>query len=167
MNFNKTKNVGQVRFNGHVWRIASDFSDAADALFDSDSQKFVYPILMNYAFACELALKACSVQTRYNCEPPGIGLIPSASFKPTSYGHDLEKLFDQLSPDTRGSVSNEYKYITSEELCSQLALFKDYFVDVRYSFEQKSQTYDLSGLRRLANGLVAAVLEAGRKSEGF
>lgn len=161
------QDIGRVRFNSWIWQTASQFNQAADTLFEGDLVNHTYPILMNYAFACELALKACAVQTRYNCKPLVDGIIPTASFKSTAHGHDLGAVFGQLPSDTRDAVSNAYNNITGENLSSQLAEFKDYFVDVRYSFEQRPRSYDLTGLRRLANGLVEAVFNAAKTTEGF
>jgi len=41
------------------------------------------------------------------------------------------------------------------------------FVDIRYSFEQRSRSYDLTGMRNLANALVAATLDAAITTDGF
>ena len=161
------QNIGRERFNNWICQTARQFNQAADTLFDGDLANHTYPILMNYAFACELALKACAVQTRYNCKPGVDGIIPTASFKSTADGHGLGTVFGQLPSDTREAVSNAYNNITGEDLSSQLAEFKDYFVDVRYWFESRPRIYDLTGLRRLANGLVDAVFNAAKTTEGF
>lgn len=160
-------NIGRVRFNGWLWQSASQFNDAADTLFDTDAAKYSTAILMNYAFACELALKACAVQKRYNCKPSGNGLIPTASFKSASHGHNLSKVFDKLPDETKESISTAFKNETNKELRSELNKFQDYFVDIRYSFEQRPWSYDLTGMRNLANALVVATLDAAKTSDAF
>lgn len=43
------------RPNGHIWMVAEEFYNAAECIWDSN---YSYPLLVNYAFACELALKS-------------------------------------------------------------------------------------------------------------
>lgn len=160
-------NIGRVRFNSWLWQTASQFNDAADKLFDTDVARYSTAILMNYAFACELALKACAVQERYNCKPSGNGIIPTASFKSVSHGHNLTNVFDKLPDDTKESISVAFKNETKKELRSQLNEFQDYFVDIRYSFEKRPRSYDLTGMRDLANALVVATLDAAKTCDGF
>jgi hypothetical protein len=160
-------NIGRVRFNGWIWQTASQFNDAANTLFDTDVAKYSTAILMNYAFACELALKACAVQKRHNSKRSGNGIIPTASSKSASRGHNLTEVFDKLPDETKESISTAFKNETNKELRSQLNEFQDYFVDVRYSFEQRPRSYDLPGMQNLANALVVATLDAARTSDGF
>ena len=158
MKTNKELNVGSVHWNYHVWLSAKQFLDAGNIVFDNNISVHA-PILMNYAFACELALKACAIQTRYNCKPFDNGIIPTASFKPTVRGHKLfSDVFDNLLPETQLPISTKFKKITNLDLRSQLIEFNDYFVDVRYSFENSARSWDLSGMRKFANALLDATL---------
>ena len=157
-------NVGSVRWNYHVWLSANQFRDSGNLLFEHDSSIHA-PILMNYSFACELALKSCAMQTRSNCKPSGNGIIPTASFKPASRGHDLTQVFDKLPEKARLAVSTEFNKLFERDLRAELIEFKDYFVDIRYSFESRARSWDLLGMGKLANGLLDATLEA-RKTIG-
>ena len=154
-------NIGPVQFSNWIWLDACQFRDAANTLYDTDHAKYPFVILMNYAFACELALKACAVQTRYSCEPLPNGIFPSATLEPAAHGHKLAEVFDQLPDEVKELVSTAFKNITNTELRPQLVKFQDYFVDVRYSYEKRPRCYDLTGMRDLANALVKAVHSAG------
>ena len=158
--------VGRPRFNGHVWQTASSYRDAANALYDTDLIGYCHPILMNYAFSCEIAAKACCVQTQYNCKPTGNGLIPTACAIPIPHGHDLIKVFEQLPNETKSAIANTFKNNVGTDLRSQLIKFRDYF-DVRYYFEKRPQSHDLSGIRELSNGFVDSTLEAAKDTDGF
>ena len=158
--------VGRPRFNGRVWRTASSYRDAANTLYDTDLISFCHPILMNYAFSCEIAAKACCVQTQYNCKPTGNGLIPTACAIPIPHGHDLIKVFEQLPNETKTAIANTFKDSVGIDLRSQLIEFRDYF-DVRYYFEKRPHSHSLSGIRELSNGFVDSTLEAAKASNGF
>jgi len=159
-------NIGRVRFNGSIWETASEFNRAANLLYDTGLAGFSTAILMNYAFACELALKSCAVQKRYNSKPVANGIIPSASCKSEAHGHKLDEVFDQLSDEIKKTVSREFKNITNTELRPQLVEFRDYF-SIRYSFEKRSSSYNLSGMQELANALIDATLDAAKTTDGF
>ena len=155
---NNDLNIGSPRWNYHVWMDAKQFLDAGNILFDSDIS-VCYPMLMNYAFACELALKACDVQTRSNSKQIEGGPIPTGSFKSTTHGHRLvSDVFQKLPLDMQRKIANRFSEIANAELHDQLVIFNDYFVHVRYSFERPARTWDLSGMRNFANALLNATL---------
>ena len=155
---NNELNVGSPHWNYHVWLDAKQFLDAGNILFDNDIS-ICAPILMNYAFACELALKACNVQTRYNCKPKHDGLIPTASFTSTTRGHKLfSQVYENLPHDIQRAISTKFNGIANTDLRDQLTKYNDYFVDVRYSFERPVRSWDMSGMRDFANTLLDATL---------
>ena len=151
-------NVGSPSWNYHVWLDAKQFLDAGNMLFDNDISIWA-PILMNYAFACELALKACDMQTRYNCKSKMAGVISTASFVSTTHGHELfSQVFGNLPHDIQRTISAKFNSVANTELRDQLIKYNDYFVAVRYSFERPARSWDLSGMRDFANGLLDATL---------
>ena len=165
--------VGRPRFNAHVWRIACEYRDAANTLYEDNLDAFVYPILVNYAFSCEIAAKSCYVQTQYNSKPTDNGLIPTAChiavkeidgtlFKAT--GHDLIKVFEQLPNLIKTNVAQSFRREIGLDLRAQLIEFRDYF-DVRYSFENRPRSHSLSGIRTLSNGFIASAKEAASVAE--
>ena len=152
-------NVGSPSWNYHVWLYANQFRDAGNLLFETSLSNHA-AILMNYSFACELALKACSVQTQYNCKPTGNGIIPTASFKSHARGHKLADVFDKLPQKSRLAISAKFQELTNQDLRNQLVEFNDYFVDIRYSFEKRCRSWNLTGMAALANAVLDATMEA-------
>ena len=50
-----------MRPNGHIWMVAKQFYETGEIIFnrdDLDLNKRVFPIIMNYAFSCELSIKS-------------------------------------------------------------------------------------------------------------
>ena len=155
---NNELNVGSPCWNYHVWLDAKQFLDAGNLLFDNNISIFA-PIIMNYAFACELALKACVVKTHFKCKPIEGGLIPTGSHISTTHGHKLfSQVFENLPQSMQRTISAKFHIVADTDLRDQLIKYNDYFVDVRYSFERPVRSWDLSGMRTFANALLDATL---------
>ena len=146
-----------------VWKQASQFDEAADFLWDRGIYDFMLPIIVNYAFACELAIKSCNCTTRYNVSNPLPSLIPTASFKSNIRvrDHNLVDLFAQLSQQHRIAIERRFREQTEVELLPLLEDCQSCFVDGRYEYENRPCSFPLSGLRRLSNGLVAVTKDFG------
>ncbi|MDD9302850.1 MAG: hypothetical protein HUK40_11160 [Desulfobacter sp.] len=90
-------------------------------------------------------------------------LIPSASIKSSVRGHELDSVFKNLKRETQIFLQNEFLSSTGEQLMPLLKECSKYFENGRYSFEKKSDSYNLSGVRTLAKGLLEAVMAYGKK----
>lgn len=157
--------VNNVQPNGQIWMAAEQFCNAADLIMDSAGggiDKFVLPVIMNYAFSAELSLKASEAAVLVK-PPSSDGLIPAAQTVSTVTGHNLDKVFSALQPDTRDSISAEFHSITGNDIYELLKRNADCFIKVRYQYEQTGGAYRLSELRTLARGLLDAVKAYGLK----
>ena len=143
---------------GVVWKQASQFNEASDFLWDRGIWDFMLPIIVNYAFACELAIKSCNCHTLANVSNPLPGLISTASFRSNIRvrDHNLVDLFAKLSGANRKIIETRFLEETEAELQPLLEDCKSCFVDVRSEYENRPSSLPLYGIRRLSNGLVAA-----------
>jgi len=164
--FCRNGDVMSIRPNGHIWMAAEQFFNAAESIWNSaegDLSKYVYPLLVNYSFACELALKSAEGKVK---QPPIIenGLIPVSTIHPAVKGHNLLSIFNKLKPETRKGIEKEFISITGENLTPLLKKCGYYFEKARYPFEQKGGAYNLSAVRDLAKILLDSVMAFGLKS---
>ncbi|MFN9474746.1 MAG: hypothetical protein ACK59X_25385 [Acidovorax sp.] len=168
----KTKlNAGEkvwVRPNSHIWSGAEQFFKAAEVLMDDTTvgmPNMVYPVITNYALCVELALKA-AVGRVVISPPTKDGLISAASIGSEAWGHDLEAVFNSLPEEIQVAIASDFHIWTGENIHSLLKNCAHYFVHARYAHEKKAMHYDLSGIRTLAYGVLAAVHNYGLVQEG-
>jgi hypothetical protein len=167
--------ITKTRPSGHIWMHAEQFFNAAELLWDTetgDITKLLLPMVVNYALAAELAMKAAEGVTTYGDEVDllvdgqvvgsviGAATLKSAASGP---GHALPKIFARLRQDVQTDISQEFKSATGEELAPLLAKCSDYFIYARYAYEQKVGFYDVGAVRTLADGLLKAVMAHGLK----
>ena len=156
---------GSIRPNGRIWSSAEQFYKAAEQIWTSDGvdlNAFVFPLIVNYALCAELCLKAAeggSVGGGLTSD----GLVNAAKTMSTAHGHNLPEVFASLQPPTQGAIESEFLAATGEVLAPLLARCADYFEDARYAHEKIGGSYDLSGIRTLAKGLLDAVMAFGTK----
>ena len=140
-----------------VWTQASQFNEASDFLWDKGVSDFMLPIIVNYAFASELALKSCDCCTRANAEALP-GLISTASFtsKIRVRNHNLVDLFAKLHMPLQTHIQAQFRQEMETELTPLLEDCQSCFVDGRYAYENHPTSFPLTNLRTLSNGLVNA-----------
>lgn len=157
-----------IRPNGHIWMGAQQFCNAAESMYQGgDLAGLVYPMLVNYALSVELALK--STVGLVDVRPPTKdGLILAAKTKSDSWGHKLQtEVFAGLPAPIRADLEIEFMAATQQPLQPLLTKCNDYFVKARYAHEQVGGSYDLSGLRTLAHGVLKATRNHGLKLQGL
>jgi len=176
MQSNNSKNpqVGEgakvsVRPNSHIWTGAEQFFKAAEVLMADTTvgvSNMVYPVVTNYALCVELALKAAVGKvTIFPLTEDG--LIRAGSTGSEAWGHDLEAVFKSLPTEIQTAIASEFRTWTGEDIHSLLKKCAHYFVHARYGHELKAMHYDLSGVRVLAYGVLAAVRNYGLVQEGL
>lgn len=154
----------RVRPNGHIWMAAEQFFNAAELIWNTDGidlNRYVHPLVVNYAFSCELSLKASEGLVKFSEVTPE-GLLKAVNTKSAVRGHDLYTIFTKLKPDTQNAICSEFFASTETELSPLLKECSRYFEQGRYSFEQIGGSYSLTGVRTLARGLLDAVLAYGK-----
>jgi len=142
---------------------AQQFYNAAEYIWNStdlDLSGYVYPLVVNYAFSCELSLKSSEATVQATNVQQG-QLIPAAAIKSSVRGHELDSVFQDLKQETQIFLQNEFFSNTGEQLMPLLKECSKYFENCRYSFEKKSGSYNLSGVRTLAKGLLDSVMAYG------
>ncbi|MEA2117717.1 hypothetical protein [Halovibrio sp. HP20-50] len=150
--------------SAHIYISAKQFYDAAELIWektDGAVGNFVYPIIVNYALACELALKACESST--SSEPVREGaLLPTAEINSTIWGHKLSKLFEGLDSDTQLKLDAAFSAVAGLSLQPLLKECESYFIKARYAWEKDNKcVFHLSDVRNLSSGLIAAVPTLG------
>lgn len=156
---------GPIRPNGRIWKSAEQFYKTAELVWRQDGidlNAFVFPLIVNYALCAELSLKAAEGGAVGGGLSPG-GLVKAAKIKSTAHGHNLTEVFLSLQPPTRTAIQTEFLAVSGEELAPLLERCSDYFIDARYAYERSGGSYDLSGIRTLAKGLLDAVRNFGTK----
>ncbi|AKH69386.1 hypothetical protein IMCC21906_01710 [Spongiibacter sp. IMCC21906] len=150
--------------SGHIFISAKQFYDAAELIWQKTNGavgSYVYPVIVNYALACELALKACESTTSSALVPEG-ALLPTAEINSTIWGHKLSKLFDTLASDTQQQLAAEFYSTVGVSLQPLLAECDGYFIKARYAWEKDNKcVFHLSGVRQLSSGLIAVVPTLG------
>lgn len=157
-------NKVRIRPNGHVWILARQFYTAADIIYssqDCDLAEHTMPLLMNYAFSCELSLKSLEFQ-HIQDDRLGPGLSYKITREPNVWGHDLLGIFCKLKAPTRDLLAREFLSVHGDELEPMLQLCKKYFEDSRYSFEGNSQSFCVTNIRELARDLLPSTLAVGK-----
>ena len=151
----------ETKANGHIWMASEQFFNAAELIFNSnDINSFVYPLLVNYALSCELSLKASEAIVKHSVVSPD-GLISAINSESAVRGHDLLKIFNDLSTAVQTEIQKEFSKATQEPLLPLLEKCRDYFIRGRYPYEQIGGSYGLSDVRNLAGGLLKAVRAYG------
>lgn len=153
--------------SAHIYMSARQFHDAAELIWektDGAVGSYVYPTIVNYALACELALKACESST--SSEPAREGaLLPTAEINSTIWGHKLSKLFEGLASDTQLKLDAAFLSVAGVSLQPLLQECESYFIKARYAWEKGNKcVFHLSGVRQLSSGLIAAVPALGGSS---
>lgn len=149
----------KTRPNGHIWMVAEQFFNTAELVWktsDGHITSNVYPLIVNYAFSCELALKASVGVVKVGQVTPD-GLVPAAATKSAIRGHNLSDLFKNLPPPIQSSIAASFLSSEEEDIIPLLEMCSNYFEEARYPLEKIGGSYDLSGVRNLARGLLQAV----------
>ena len=157
---------GTVRPNGRIWVSAEQFYKAAEQVWTSegvDPNAFVFPLIVNYALCAELSLKAAEGGAVGGGLTPD-GLVKAAKIMSTAHGHNLSDVFASLELPTQAAIESEFLEASGEQLAPLLAECSDYFIQARYAYEQIGGSYNLSGIRTLAKGLLDAVKAFGTKN---
>lgn len=155
----------RTRPNGHIWMAAEQFYNAAELIWNSeniDINGYMYPLIVNYAFSCELALKSSEGKVKFSEVTPE-GLLMSTNSESSVRGHELLSIFRKLKPETQNAIESEFESCTGKSLIPLLEECSKYFKKGRYSFEQKGGSYSLSGVRTLAKGLLDSIMAFGKK----
>ncbi|WGL16658.1 hypothetical protein PVT68_18140 [Microbulbifer bruguierae] len=137
-----------------IYRAAKQFFNAAELLWDSDRSDYIFPIIVNYALACEIALKSieCKVVTP---EIPDGALLADTTVVSNSWGHKLSKIHASFTPENRETLQRKYTEITSQDLASDLEKCDEYFVKARYPWEPSNkQVFSITHVRSLAKNLL-------------
>ena len=155
----------RTRPNGYIWMAAEQFYNAAELIWNSedlDVNRYVYPLIVNYSFSCELSLKSSEGLVKSSEVTPG-GLLMATNTESSVRGHELHIIYCKLKPETQKAIESEFQSCTGESLTPLLEECSKYFEKGRYSFEQISGSYFLSGVRTLAKGLLDSVMAVGKK----
>lgn len=157
----------KTRPNGYIWAAAEQFFNAAEHIWNdetADLNRYLHPIIVNYAFSCELSLKAAEGKVRYS-EITASGLLMPVNTESAVRGHDLYDVFSRLKPETQNALTKIFSDKTGEPLIPLLQKCAKYFEHGRYSFEHICPSYSLTDIRCLAKGLLEAVMTFGRNCE--
>ena len=103
----------------------------------------MYPCVTNYAFSCEVLLKAIELHFSPNSHHSG--------------GHGLEQLFEGLPDSTKQQLKQD---AATEGIIDLSQFLKEHdlsFVDWRYAFENETVKADISKLSKLASVLYSYV----------
>ncbi|WP_306603026.1 hypothetical protein [Azonexus sp.] len=150
----------RTRPNGYIWMAAQQFFNAAEHLWNADDiglDHYVGPLIVNYAFSCELSLKASEGLVKSSKVTPE-GLLMAVNTESAVRGHDLYTIFTKLKPETQNAIEIGFLESTEIQLVPLLKECSKYFEQGRYSFEQIGGSYSLSGVRTLAKGLLDSVM---------
>lgn len=153
--------------SGHIWRSAQQFFEAAEHIWNDnniDLNEYVYPLIVNYAFSCELSLKASESKVKFSEVSPD-GHLSAINTESSVRGHDLHVIFTNLKPESQRMLKSYFVEVTGNELVPQLQKCAKYFENGRYGYEQAEGTYDISSVRKLAKGLLNALLAYSSKND--
>lgn len=115
-------------------------------------------LVCNFALAVELLLKSCDAGVKKGLQTPGALLLTDAEIYSNVWGHDLEKIFDNLDSAIRSKIETLFSQTTGQDLRPLLTKYKDYFIHARYAHEPNSgHSYDISGIKDLAANLIEAI----------
>ncbi|MCO5337605.1 hypothetical protein [Delftia tsuruhatensis] len=96
--------------------------------------------------------------------PTSDGLVKAAKIMSTAHGHNLSDVFASLELPTQAAIESEFLTASGEQLTPLLVECSDYFIQARYAYEQIGGSYDWTGVRTLARGLLDAVRAFGTKN---
>lgn len=145
------------RPDAKIWRTAQQFFEAGEIIWAHENREnCIYPLIMNYAFSCELSLKATESLVKQSSVEGGIVMNPINSESCVT-GHNLYSIFQKLKQETRDEIQAEFLSLADVDLIPLLEKCANYFVDGRYAFEKIGGSYAISDLRTLAMGLLEAV----------
>ena len=160
-----TANSARTRANGHIWMTAEQFFNAAEHIFQSNElnlNKFVFPLLVNYALSCELSLKASESIVKFSeVSPEGLISAVNAESAVRVRGHDLQEIYEKLSSPVKEALKAEFMATTKADLLPLLGKCSNYFISGRYPYEEIGGAYSLSDIRLLADGLLKSVRAYG------
>ena len=122
---------------------ATSFHEAALRCRFPEDRIEVAPLIVNYALASELYLKA----------------LLMANETPDRRSHDLAALFDKIPSDSRRSVENIFDSEggDNEPLTDYLKEIRTAFIQWRYVHEFKTSRFRLGALERFANSLLICI----------
>lgn len=134
------------------------YSLAKPALEDSNKlQENVMAVICNLALCVELLLKCSDSGVKASPVQPG-SLIGDAEIYSNTWGHDLEKIFNELDPIVSKKLETLFKKETATDLKPLLKTCKNYFIHARYAHEPNSgHCYEISSIQKLAEGLIASI----------
>jgi hypothetical protein len=113
-------------------------------------------VVANMAFCVELLLK-CSDSKVTQSERHPDGPIAPATIGSNAWGHDLIVVFDKLDTTVSSHLAELFEQETGQPIRPLLLKCKDYFQSARYYFSSKQPSYDVSGIKLLADGLIMAL----------
>ena len=157
---------GVIRPNGRIWVSAEQFYRAAEQIWTTegvDLNTFVFPLIVNYALRAELSLKAAEGGAVGGGLTPD-GLVKAAKIMSTAHGHNLSDVFASLELPTQAAIESAFLAMSGEQLAPLLTKCSNYFIQARYAYEQIGGSYDLTGVRTLAKGLLDAIKAFGTKN---
>lgn len=145
-------------FSNHVFINAKQFLKLADFFYDEGLlSEASIAVATNYAFSIELMLKCLETTIIPSASVDG-GVLSEAIIKTNIRGHDLKKIFDDLSEDKAKKLANKFKIISGKEIEPLLCKCKDYFEIGRYFHDPESKiVYDISAVRCLAKGIEESI----------
>lgn len=145
--------------SGRIFSNAIQFYSLAKlALDDNDKlQQNTFAVICNLALCVELLLKCSDSGVKVSPSQSG-GLIGAAEIYSNGWGHDLEKIFNNLNPNTSKKLEVLFKKETETELRPLLKTCKDYFIHARYAHEpQSGHSYEITSIKNLAEGLISSI----------
>lgn len=149
--------------SGRIYRNALEFYKLAAPAFEDETILVASPnaVVCNLALCVELLLKCSDSEVRVPPHKVGELLANAEIFSNLKGGgHDLAKMFDRMNIEIAIQLSTLYLECTGENLRAALTECKDYFIHARYAYELKSaHSYKISSIKRLADGLIAALLK--------
>ncbi|GEM_PF-2081219 len=83
------------RANGHIWMAEEQFYNAAKLIWNAEDiniNTHLDPLLVNYAFSCELSLKASEGKVKYS-EVSHEEILFLLNIESVLRGHDLKLIF--------------------------------------------------------------------------
>lgn len=108
------------------WEIG-EIADDMDTKLDMSSD-FLFPMAINYSFACELYLKALSLHMESSCRRT----------------HNLFELYNALDAYTKDLLARNYEKNEQngyqkhfKDLREMLKVHQNIFIDFRYAYEEK------------------------------
>jgi hypothetical protein len=148
----------QTRQSGHIYRIALGHYRLAEPAYYDDAllESASMAVVANMAFCVELLLK-CSDSNVKQGESQPCGMIAAATIGSNVWGHDLALVFDKLDPTISSRLATLFEEETGKLIRPLLLKCKDYFESARYSFSSKTKSYDVTGIKLLADGLIVAL----------